>query len=54
MPVWNVLVLNQCLAQHPNNKLPVREDQIQNSLSKIQVGFLAKLVKKTLKKWKRK
>lgn len=27
-------------------KLPVREDQIQTGLSKIQVGFLAKLVKK--------
>jgi len=29
-------------------KLPVREDQIQAGLSKIQVGFLAKLVKKEI------
>jgi hypothetical protein len=55
MPVWNVLVLNQMFGTTSEQiKLPVREDQIQNSLSKIQVGFLAKLVKKDAEKVEKK
>ena len=46
-PLWNQIVLSNMFGSTTERIiLPVREEQIQTGLTKIQVGFLAKLVKK--------